>query len=106
MTSALGAMTVGLLSNIFGRIYDGQSYTVATVGVLYQLPSGLSASSGGTLLSFANNTNSTTNFNSGFQVAETLVEVAIGLTVGLYAATVLAYLIGGRKVRGGGLFSF
>lgn len=106
VTSALGAMAVGLLSNIFGRIYDGQSYTVATVGVLYQLPSGLSNSNGGTLLNFASTTNSNSSFNSGFQVAENLVEVAIGLTVGLYAATVLAYLFGGRKVRGGGLFSF
>lgn len=106
VTSALGAMCVGLLSNIFGRIYDGQSYTVATVGVLYQLPSGLSNSNGGTLLNFASTSNSSSSFNSGFQVAENLVEVAIGLTVGLYAATVLAYLFGGRKVRGGGLFSF
>ncbi|UZJ54874.1 hypothetical protein CBS101457_004194 [Exobasidium rhododendri] len=107
VTSALGAMAVGLLSNLFGRIYDGKSYTVACVGVLYQLPSGLSASGSGTLLNFADtNSTSTANFNSGFEVAETLVEVAIGLTVGLYAATVVAYLVGGRKVRGGGLFSF
>lgn len=106
VTSALGAMSVGLLSNIFGRIYDGKSYTVACVGVLYQLPSGLSAGSG-SLLSFANtNSSSSSNFNSGFQVAQSLVEVAIGLTVGLYAATVLAYMFGGRKIRGGGLFSF
>lgn len=107
VTSALGAFAVGLLSNIFGRIYDGKSYTVAAVGVLYQLPSGLSAGPQGSLLNFANtNSSSSDSFNSGFQVAAGLVEVALGLTVGLYAATVLAYLLGGRKVRGGGLFSF
>lgn len=107
VTSALGAFAVGILSNIFGRIYDGKSYTVAAVGVLYQLPSGLSAGPQGSLLNFANtNSTSSDSFNSGFQVAAGLVEVALGLTVGLYAATVLAYLFGGRKVRGGGLFSF
>ncbi|MCO5555816.1 hypothetical protein L7F22_009361 [Adiantum nelumboides] len=107
VTSALGAFAVGLLSNIFGRIYDGKSYTVAAVGVLYQLPSGLSAGPQGSLLNFANtNSSSSDSFNSGFQVAAGLVEVALGLTVGLYASTVLAYLLGGRKVRGGGLFSF
>ncbi|PWN35805.1 DUF1212-domain-containing protein [Meira miltonrushii] len=107
VTSALGAFAVGLLSNIFGRIYDGKSYTVAAVGVLYQLPSGLSAGPEGSLLNFANtNSSSSDSFNSGFQVAAGLVEVALGLTVGLYASTVLAYLLGGRKVRGGGLFSF
>jgi uncharacterized membrane protein YjjP (DUF1212 family)/uncharacterized membrane protein YjjB (DUF3815 family) len=107
VTSALGALTVGLLSNVFGRVYDGKSYTVAAVGVLYQLPSGLSSGSNGSLLNFANTSNtSSASFNSGFQVAQGLVEVALGLTVGLYAATVLAYIFGGRKVRGGGLFSF
>ncbi|PWN92436.1 DUF1212-domain-containing protein [Acaromyces ingoldii] len=105
VTSALGAMAVGLLSNVFGRIYDGKSYTVACVGVLYQLPSGLSG--GGGLLSFANDqNNSAGNISSGFSVAQSLVEVALGLTVGLYAATVIAYIVGGRKIRGGGLFSF
>ncbi|MCO5573262.1 hypothetical protein L7F22_027031 [Adiantum nelumboides] len=105
VTSALGAMAVGLLSNVFGRIYDGKSYTVACVGVLYQLPSGLSG--GGGLLSFANDqNNSAANISSGFSVAQSLVEVALGLTVGLYAATVIAYIVGGRKIRGGGLFSF
>lgn len=105
VTSALGAFTVGLLSNIFGRVYDGKSYTVAAVGVLFQLPSGLS--NGGSLLNFADTNNSSqASFSSGFQVAQSLVEVALGLTVGLYAATVMAYLLGGRKIRGGGLFSF
>lgn len=106
VTSALGAFTVGILSNVFGRLYDGKSYTVAAVGVLYQLPSGLS-NGNNTLLNFANNNQSSEqSFTSGFQVAQGLVEVALGLTVGLYAATVLAYVLGGRKIRGGGFFSF
>ncbi|PWN99218.1 DUF1212-domain-containing protein [Tilletiopsis washingtonensis] len=106
ITSALGSLCVGILANIYGRIFDGRAFVVAVPGILYQLPSGLS---NGGLLNFANvgeGSSATRNFNSGFQVAQSLVEVAIGLTVGLFAATMLAYIFGGRKIRGGGLFSF
>lgn len=105
VTAALGSLAVGLMANFYGRLFDGRSFVVSVPGILYQLPSGLS--NGGGLLNFANNTDSTSAFASGFTVAQSLVEVALGLTVGLFAATVLSYLLGGRKVRnGGGLFSF
>lgn len=103
ITSALGSLAVGILSNIYGRVFDGRSYVVAVTGVLYQLPSGLS---NGGLLNFADTTSTSDNFSSGFTVAKSLVEVALGLTVGLFTATILAYTLGGRKQRVGGLFSF
>ncbi|CEH14937.1 PHEROMONE-REGULATED MEMBRANE PROTEIN 10 [Ceraceosorus bombacis] len=106
ITSALGSLCVGVLANIYGRIFDGRAFVVSVPGILYQLPSGLS---NGGLLNFARSgtgSSATSNFNSGFDVAQSLVEVAIGLTVGLFAATMLAYVFGGRKIRGGGLFSF
>ena len=105
ITSALGSLAVGVLSNVYGRIFDGRAFVVSIPGILYQLPSGLS---NGGLLAFASNTTQggTSSFSSGFSVATSLVEVALGLTVGLFTATVLAYLLGGRKIRGGGLFSF
>lgn len=105
ITSALGSLAVGVLANLYGRAFDGRSYVVAVVGVLYQLPSGLS--NGGGLLNFASSTSSgTDNFSSGFTVAQSLVEVALGLTVGLFASTIIAYILGGRKEKRGGLFSF
>jgi uncharacterized membrane protein YjjB (DUF3815 family) len=96
ITSALGSLCVGILANIYGRIFDGRAFVVAVpgesrdvaasgicspppLGILYQLPSGLS---NGGLLNFANvgeGSSATRNFNSGFQVAQSLVEVAIGL---------------------------
>ncbi|CAO1625358.1 unnamed protein product [Jaminaea pallidilutea] len=104
ITSALGSLAVGLLSNLYGRVFDGRSYVVAVTGVLYQLPSGLS---NGGLLNFAStSTNGQDNFSSGFTVAQSLVEVALGLTVGLFTSTIIAYALGGRKQRLGGLFSF
>ena len=105
VTAALGSLAVGIMANVYGRIFDGRSFVVSVPGILYQLPSGLS--NGGGLLNFANQSDSSAAFSSGFTVAQSLVEVALGLTVGLFAATVLSYLLGGRKVRnGGGMFSF
>lgn len=104
VTAALGSFSVGILANFYGRIFDGRSFVVAAPGILYQLPSGLS--NGGGLLNFANS-NSGDAFASGFSVAQSLIEVALGMTVGLFAASVLTFLVGGKKVRnGGGLFSF
>ncbi|ELU35921.1 hypothetical protein AG1IA_10049 [Rhizoctonia solani AG-1 IA] len=55
-------------------------------GILFQLPSGLA---NGGLLSFASTNNSVGanySYGTGFQVAEQLVSVAVGLTVGLFCS--------------------
>jgi uncharacterized membrane protein YjjP (DUF1212 family) len=42
--SALGSFCVGLLGNLYGRFFsNGASFPVMVVGILFQLPSGLSA---------------------------------------------------------------
>ncbi|KAG8688430.1 hypothetical protein FRC08_011441 [Ceratobasidium sp. 394] len=74
-------------------------------GILFQLPSGLS---NGGLLSFASSNNesgATYSYGTGFQVAEQLVAVAVGLTVGLFFSAVVVHPFGGSRRRGGGLFS-
>jgi hypothetical protein len=50
--------------------------------------------------------NTTTQYSQGFQVAEQLVSVAIGLTVGLFVAAVVTHPLGGSRRRGAGIFSF
>ncbi|KAN0064417.1 pheromone-regulated protein prm10 [Thecaphora frezii] len=108
ITAALGSLVVGLLANLYGRIFDGRSFVVAVPGILYQLPSGLSNNGSGGLLGFAGSDDANNSYStSGFSVASSLVETALGLTVGLFTSTVISYIFGGRKVRnGGGLFSF
>lgn len=110
-TAMLGSMAVGITASIYGALFDGRSFVVAVPGILYLLPSGWA---GGGLLEFANtnythdNSSSVTansSIASGFQVAESLLSVAIGLTVGLFAATVASYTLGGRRARTGGMFS-
>jgi uncharacterized membrane protein YjjB (DUF3815 family) len=79
LTSAIGSFVVGTLGHIFGRFTKGSSFPVTVVGILFQLPSGLS---NGGIFSFAseNQSGSGNAYSDGFQVAEQLVSVAIGLT--------------------------
>ncbi|CAK9784668.1 DUF1212-domain-containing protein [Cutaneotrichosporon oleaginosum] len=115
ITSAIGSFCVGIIGNLYGRFFsNGASFPVMVTGILMQLPSGLSQ---GGLFSFAaegqkisesNGTSgtTTTQYSQGFQVAEQLVSVAIGLTVGLFVAAVVTHPLGGGRRRGAGIFSF
>ncbi|QRW22812.1 pheromone-regulated membrane protein [Rhizoctonia solani] len=105
ITSALGSLAVGLAGNLYGRVFNGTAFVVMLTGILFQLPSGLA---NGGLLSFASTNNSVGanySYGTGFQVAEQLVSVAVGLTVGLFCSAVLVHPFGGSRRRGGGLFS-
>lgn len=121
MTAAMGSFTVGILANIYGRIFDGRSFVVAVPGILFQLPTGLdtngTAASGGPngLLNGVNNgTNnatetvdfSTNAISNGFSIGEQLLSVALGITIGVFCSTIIMHILGGRKIRGGGMFSF
>ncbi|KAA1139249.1 hypothetical protein PGTUg99_037545 [Puccinia graminis f. sp. tritici] len=99
ISSALGSFVVGFLANIYGRLFQGTSFIVALVPILFQLPSGLG---NGGLLYFANTLDSSHSFTSGFQVGQQLLEVSLGLVIGLFVATVLVYPFGNRR---GGVFS-
>jgi uncharacterized membrane protein YjjB (DUF3815 family) len=80
ISSALGALGVGLVGNIWGRLFQGTSFIVTAVPILFQLPSGLS---NGGLLNFATTiASSSSTWNSAFTVAQQLITVAIGLVVG------------------------
>lgn len=106
-TAMLASLTIGVASSVYGLVFDGRSYVVAVPGILYLLPSGWSAQGG--LADYANTDSSTTanaSVSSGFQVAETLLSVALGLSVGLFSATLITWTLGGRRARGGGMFSF
>ncbi|GAA6040548.1 hypothetical protein JCM8097_005458 [Rhodosporidiobolus ruineniae] len=112
ISSAIGSFAVGFLGNLYGKFTRGSPFVVMVPGVLVQLPSGLS---NGGLLKFASETdqsNSTTAdgtssaYSSGFATAESLVEVAIGLTVGLFVSAAIVNILGGGRRRGSNLSSF
>jgi len=103
ITSAIGSFVVGILGNVYGRFFSGNAFVVMITGILFQLPSGLA---NGGLLAFAveNNTGSSDSYSQGFAVAEQLVSVAIGLTVGLFVSAALVHPFSSKR-RGAGLFS-
>ncbi|GAA5991180.1 hypothetical protein JCM10908_006573 [Rhodotorula pacifica] len=108
ISSAIGSFAVGLIGNLYGKFTRGSPFVVMVPGVLIQLPSGLS---NGGLLRFTQTSDSTgagsdTLYSGGFSTASSLVEVAIGLTVGLFTSAALVNVFGGGRRRGSNLSSF
>ncbi|KAF8435404.1 DUF1212-domain-containing protein [Boletus edulis BED1] len=103
ISAAVGAFVVGLVSNIYGRFFNGNAFVVMITGILFQVPSGLG---NGGLLNFVSDqtSGSSSSYLSGFQTALQLISVAIGLTVGLGISLVVVHPIQSRR-RAGGLFS-
>ena len=107
--SALGSFTVGILANIYGRFFDGRSFVVAVPGILFQLPSGMTGST--TLWNFATlqddgSGSGNTEVTSGLQIGAQLLNISLGIAIGLFASSLMMYFLGGHRVRGAGMFSF
>ncbi|GAA5829999.1 hypothetical protein JCM3766R1_006734 [Sporobolomyces carnicolor] len=104
ISSAIGSFAVGFLGNMYGRVTKESPFVVMVPGILVQLPSGLS---NGGLLAFTDTSDNSSAYASGFQTAESLVQVAIGLTVGLFVSAALVNMVfGGGRRRGSNLSSF
>ena len=127
VSNTLGALAIGVLGNLYSRFWHGLSAAALIPAIFVQVPSGLAAS--GSLISgitsanqITNGTNSTTaggittvangtqagsssiNVNSlVFNVGYSMIQVAIGITVGLFLSSLLVYPFGKRR---SGLFSF
>lgn len=120
ISSTLGALAVGVLANLYSRLRHGVAAAILIPAVFCQVPGGL-ASTGGLLsgLSVANeltNNNGTINGTSSvevehggkldnlvFNVAASMIQIAIGIAVGLFMSALIIYPLGKRR---SGLFSF
>ncbi|KAJ7745266.1 DUF1212-domain-containing protein [Mycena olivaceomarginata] len=100
ITAAVGAFTVGFVSNVYARFFSGNAFVIMITGILFQLPSGLG---NGGLLTYASEktAGNSTSYLSGFQTALQLISVAIGLTVGLGLALAVVHPIQSRPGRWG-----
>ncbi|KAH7197834.1 uncharacterized protein B0J16DRAFT_329205 [Fusarium flagelliforme] len=120
ISSTLGAFAVGLLANLYSRLRHGVAAAILIPAVFCQVPGSL-ASTGG-LLSGLKVANSLTNatgevegtssvqFTAGsnpdslvFSVAASMIQIAIGIAVGLFMSSLLIYPLGKRRSA---LFSF
>jgi uncharacterized membrane protein YjjP (DUF1212 family) len=129
VANTLGAFTIGILGNLYSRLWHGHAATAILPAIFVLVPSGLAAtgslisgvasadqirgnvtghnsstggsrggSSGGSSV-MASGSADTSVFNLGFG----MVQVAIGITVGLFLAALIIYPYGKRR---SGLFSF
>lgn len=120
IANTLGALCVGVLANLYSRLRHGVAAATLIPAIFAQVPGGL-ASTGGLLsgLTTANKlTNSTETVegtgsvqlgpdgkidNVVFGVAAAMIQIAIGIAVGLFVSALIIYPLGKRR---SGLFSF
>lgn len=116
VANTVGAFTIGVLGNLYSRVWHGHAATAILPGIFVLVPSGL-ASSGSLIagIKYAdevrqnldkNGTSSMTSAFSETSVASLgfgMIQVAIGITVGLFIAALVVYPYGKKRT---GLFSF
>lgn len=125
IANTLGALAIGILGNLYSRLRHGLAAAALLPAIYVQVPSGLAASgslvsgitsanqitrqsvngtvaNGTTTISSA--TSSASDVNSMiFNVGYSMIQVAIGITVGLFLSALVVYPLGKRR---SGLFSF
>ncbi|KAK4699716.1 hypothetical protein P7C70_g6543, partial [Phenoliferia sp. Uapishka_3] len=102
IVSFIGATVIGLLGNIYSRVFNGTSFTAMATGVLFLVPSGIAAA-GGLAMSQSEGGGS---YNSGLLIGFRMVQVAIGITIGLFFASFCVYSVGSKKGSGSMGFAF
>ncbi|KAI2467818.1 DUF1212-domain-containing protein [Annulohypoxylon bovei var. microspora] len=114
IANTLGAFTVGVLANLYSRLRHGVAAAALLPAIFVQVPSGLAAT--GSLLSglsTANELNNSTEIVNGtstvtidngqpldtivFNVAASMIQIAIGITVGLFLSALIVYPLGKRR---------
>ncbi|KAI9845156.1 MAG: hypothetical protein M1837_005041 [Sclerophora amabilis] len=125
ISNTLGAFAVGVLGNLYSRLRHGVAAAALLPAIFVQVPSGLAAS--GSLVSGVTSANQIINSSNGtsdkgggttvesgnvgtgqlnstvFNVGYSMIQVAIGITVGLFLSALVVYPFGKRR---SGLFSF
>ena len=119
-SQAMGALVIGILANLYSRLYQGLAAAALLPAIFVQVPSGLASQ--GTLISGVISADSLTGNGGGpgpnvtadvvglgsesdamYGMGYGMIEVAIGITVGLFLSSLAVYPLGKRRT---GLFSF
>ncbi len=104
VANAIGAFVIGCISNLYSRLFHGIAATAMLPAIYCQVPGGL-ASSGSLLQGIVsaneisgNNANTRNDANGTiFSAGYGMVQVAIGISVGLYLSALAVYPYGKRK---------
>lgn len=129
LANTFGAFTIGVMGNLYSRFGHGLAVTAILPAIFVQVPSGLAAS--GSLVSGVTSANQITNHSINgtlvngtttvsdgsrgasiqnvdvntmvFNVGYSMIQVSIGITVGLFLSALVVYPLGKKR---SGLFSF
>ncbi|KAL4885756.1 hypothetical protein BJY04DRAFT_116810 [Aspergillus karnatakaensis] len=114
VANTVGAFTIGLLGNLYSRLWRGHAAAAILPAIFVLVPSGLASS--GSLIAGLNYADSvregikngtTANISSQDTSIASLgfgmVQIAIGITVGLFVSALVVYPFGKRR---SGLFNF
>ncbi|RJE27513.1 hypothetical protein PHISCL_00099 [Aspergillus sclerotialis] len=115
VANTVGAFTIGVLGNLYSRLWHGHAATAILPGIFVLVPSGLASS--GSLIAGIEYANAVKNHTAGTDDGASsginnaslsslgfgMIQVAIGITVGLFIAALVVYPYGKRR---SGLFSF
>lgn len=119
VANTVGAFTIGIMGNLYSRLWHGHAATAILPGIFILVPSGLAAT--GSLISgvqsadqIRQNVSSHNQPSSSpgaglaasssvFSLGFGMIQVAIGITIGLFIAALVVYPYGKRR---SGLFSF
>ena len=109
IATGLGAFTIGVLGNLYSRIGHGLAFAAMLPGIFVLVPGGLAAQ-GGLMTGISNanalagNQTAVTDDNGVvFEFGYNMIQIAIGITVGLFMAALVVYPVGKRRSS---LFSF
>ncbi|KAI0323059.1 hypothetical protein OF83DRAFT_1048114 [Amylostereum chailletii] len=91
ITSAIGAFVVGILGNVYSRKFSGTAFTSMVTGVLFLVPNGLSQTG-------------YMDAGNGIEIGTAMINVSVGITVGLFMSQVFVYAVGNSK--NAAVFSF
>ncbi|KZT02409.1 DUF1212-domain-containing protein [Laetiporus sulphureus 93-53] len=94
--SALGSIVIGLCGNVYARLVGGTAFTSMVTGVLFLVPSAIG--NGGGLIQ--NYNTSSAQYSNYFDLGVRMVEVALGVTLGLIVAQMIVYSLGRKKNAG------
>lgn len=101
-TAAIGAFIIGVLGNIYSRLGRGIAVSAMLPAIFVQVPGGIASK--GSLLAGVTTANKITNSSSeaktdvsSLSFGATMVEVSIGISVGLCAAALVIYPFGKQR---------
>ena len=85
--SAVSSFTVGVLGNLYSKLFKRSAFPVTVTGILLSVPSGISAA-GGIAMSNPSPDNDE-SFSRGLVIGLRMMQVSIGIVIGIFLSSIL-----------------